>query len=207
MKAGVGTTAPIAAIDVSVDLAVNAAFRAAQHVAQAPGTDIATKATAVAINLAAEAALTTAVAVVGHTYLDEKFYHSTNKTANEMLSSKKANSAIFAFVGGAGASFATTMAATALTGGTVTASVVKTALITQAVTNVIVPPLIAGATVIAYKARKGKERPDDSLQAGLERYGNWAYDKLHGRGANRAPAAATSPGPAGAVAAAGDEMV
>jgi hypothetical protein len=207
MKAGIGTTAPIAAIDVSVDLAVNAAFRAAQHVAQAPGADIATKATAVAINLAAEAALTTAVAVVGHTYLDEKFYHSKDKTANEMLATKKANSAIFAYVGGAGASFATTMAATALTGGAVTASVVKTALITQAITSVIVPPLVVGATAIVYKARKGSERSDDSLQAGLESYGNWAYEKLQSRVANSSQGAATSHRPEGPVIASGDDMV
>lgn len=207
MKAGFGTTAPIAAIDVSVDLAVRAAASAAQHVAQAPGADIATKATAVAINLAAEAALTTVVAVVGHTYLDEKFYHSKEKTANEMLATKKANSAIFAYVGGAGASFATTMAATALTGGTVTASVVKTALITQAITSVIVPPLVVGAAAIVYKARKGSQRSDDSLQAGLESYGNWAYTKLHGREANSAPGAAPSHGPDEPVVAPGDDMV
>ena len=137
--------------------------------------------TAGSMGIAAEVAGTVLVTAAGHKYLDKIFYHDQDKSADEMIAAKKANSAAFAYLGSTGSSTAMSLAATALTGGTVTASVVKTTLLTQAVGGLIVHPVVIGVAVSAlayHHAKNGADRAPDSLQAGIEAHVSWIKEKL-----------------------------
>jgi hypothetical protein len=137
LKTGIGMAVPVAAVSIATDMVVRALWNMAQHLANSSGSDIRIKLTAAGMGFAADAVAISVLTVAGHAYLDKKFYYNKDKSADEMIATKKANSAVFACVCGTGTPIAITSAATALTGGTVTASVVTNALITHAIGSVI----------------------------------------------------------------------
>lgn len=187
LQTGIGTAAPLAALNVAADLAGNAMLGTGSHAAGSFGSNIKTGLAAAGMGIAADVAVTTFVTAVGHAYLDNKLFHEKNKTADEMIATKKANSAILAYIGGTGSSVAMTMAATALTGGTVTAGGVATGFAAQAIGGLIAHPLALGTAALAYQFKGGHSRQPDSLEAGIDGYVDWIQQKL-----SKTPAAKTS---------------
>ena len=199
----------MAAVNAAADSAGQALLGTVHHAGGSVGSAMQTGLVVAGLSVVADAAMTTLVAAAGHQYLDEKFYHKQNKTADEMIAAKKANSATLAYIGGAGSSVAMSLAATALTGGSVTASVVKSTLITQVVGGLIVHPVVLGAATgaLAYQFRNGANQAPDSLQAGLADHVTWLNDKLAMLSAvTRLSAPETHAGATPAIAP-GDDMV
>lgn len=193
MKTGMSIATPLAAANMVADELGSRILGAVRHVPGSVGSRLKTSMTATGLGIVADAAVTTLVAAAGHAYLDEKFYHEKNKTGDEMIAAKKANSAAFAYIGATGTSMATSLAATALTGGAVTASVVKTTLLAQVIGGAIVYPVVLGAVgaTLAYHAKKnGADRAPDSLQAGIEGHVAWLKGKLARTDAAEAPTVA-----------------
>ena len=178
LQTGIGTAAPLAALNFAADLAGSAMLGTASHAAGSFGSNIKAGLAAAGMGIAADVAVTTLVTAVGHTYLDNKLFHEKNKTADEMIATKKANSAILAYIGGTGSSVAMTMAATALTGGTVTAGGVATGFAAQAIGGLIAHPLALGTAALAYQFKRGPSRQPDSLEAGIDGYVDWIQEKL-----------------------------
>lgn len=209
LKTGIAIAAPIAAVNAVADGAGHAILGTVHHMSNSVGSDMRTSLVAAGLGVVADAAVTTLVAAAGHKYLDEKFYHEKNKTADEMIAAKKANSAAFAYIGGAGSSVAMSLAATALTGGSVTASVVKSTLISQAIGGLIVHPVVLGVatSALAYQFRNRTDRAPDSLQAGFEEYAAWLSGKLAMVGSATEPTAPETHAGNMPVIAPGDDMV
>jgi hypothetical protein len=207
LKTGVGTALPITAINVASDAIGSALTGTMQHSADSLGSHLKTGLAAAGMGLAVDIAVTTMVTVAGHAYLDEKFYHENDTTADEMIATKKANSAVLTYIGGAGSSTALTLAATAMTGGAVTAEVLKSTLISQAVGGLIAHPVLLGATALAYHFRKRAEPAPDSMQAGFEGYASWIGAKLNGAGNPETAIAPESSGPDTQIVRPGDDMV
>lgn len=183
LSTGMGVGVPLAALNVGAEKLGGAVLETL-----APGGFAATGMkpvlTAAGLGMAADAALTTLVAAAGHAYLDQKFYHDKGKTADEMIAAKKANSAILSYLGGTGTSLATSLAATALTGGSVTAGTVKTVLATQVIGGLVVHPVVLGAAAGALAWQRSQPAPaaPDSLQAGLQHYADAVQHKLASAG-------------------------
>ena len=181
LKTSMAVSVPMAAINAFADNAGSTVLGTVRHVSGPIGTNLKVALTAGSMGIAAEVAGTVLVTAAGHKYLDKIFYHDQDKSADEMIAAKKANSAAFAYLGSTGSSTAMSLAATALTGGTVTASVVKTTLLTQAVGGLIVHPVVIGVAVSAlayHHAKNGADRAPDSLQAGIEAHVSWIKEKL-----------------------------
>ena len=209
LKTGLGIAVPFNAINVAADMAGGTIIGTVDHAAGSFASNLAVGATAAGFGLVGEVAATVAVTAFGHAYLDEKFYHAQGKTADEMIAAKKANAAGLAYIGGTGTSVAMTLAATALTGGTVTANVAKNAAISHFVGGMVAHPLMLAATAgaIAYHAKFRPDRAPDSLQAGIEGYVNWARAKLPGIVPAIPSAIAPLPARDGPAVAPGDDMV
>lgn len=210
LKTGLAVSIPMAAINAVADSAGSALLGTVYHVPDSIGNTLKVGLTAGSLGIASDVAVTVLVAAAGHKYLDKKFYHDKNKTADEMIATKKANSATLTYLGSASSSAAVTLAATALTSGAVTASVVKTVLLSQAVGGLIVHPIVMGAaaSALAYgHAKNGADHVPDSLQAGIESHVSWVTGKLTTPKAREPSTGPAAHGDDAPVAPRGDDMV
>lgn len=99
LSTGLGVGVPLAAANVGTERIAGALLDMA-HSRHLPPTSLRASFAAGSLGIAADIVVTGMVTAAGHVYLDKKFYHDQNKTADEMIAAKKANSVILSYLGG-----------------------------------------------------------------------------------------------------------